>query len=154
SAYAGGGGQSCTLYNSIVYFNTAPKGANYDSGSTLNYCCTTPQPFGVGNISSDPQLASDSHLSAGSPCPGAGNAAYASGTDIDGEPWANPPSIGSDEYHSGSVTGQLSVAISASFTNVAVGFTVQLIGLISGRAAANSWDFGDGATATNQPYAG
>src|SRR5262249_21588122 len=117
---AGGAGAS-TLNNCIVYFNTALQGANCDYWCTLNYCCTTPLPTnGVGNISLDPLLASASHLSAGSPCRGAGNATNASGTDIDGELWANPPSIGCDEYHAGAATGPLSVGISAVLTNVAV----------------------------------
>src|SRR5262249_11157292 len=142
----GGGAIGCKLNNCIVYFNTGDQGANYDgSDSTLNYCCTTPLPTsGVGNITLDPQLASASHLSAASPCRAAGNPAYASGTDIDGEVWASPPSIGCDEFHAGALTGPLSAGITASFTNVATGFTVQLIGLITGRAAASSWDFGDG----------
>ena len=102
--------------------------ANYFGGLSLgrpclNYCCTTPHAqSGVGNITLDPQLASASHLSASSPCRGAGSAAYATGTDIDGEAWASPPSIGCDEYHAGAVTGPLSVGIMAAFTNVAVGF--------------------------------
>jgi len=72
----------------------------------LNYCCTTPLPSGgTGNITAEPQLASTSHLSRHFPCRGAGSAAYASGLDIDGESWAKPPSIGCDEYWTGSVTG-------------------------------------------------
>ncbi len=148
-----GGVSSCALDNCITYFNTATLGANYDSSSTLNYCCTTPQPTnGVGNVSSDPQLASAWRLSASSPCRGAGNAADATGADIDDERWANPPSIGCDEYHAGALTGPLNADIAASFTNVTVGFVVNLTGTIGGRNAASSWDFGDGITTTNQPY--
>ena len=108
---------------------------------------------GVGNITFDPQLASASHLSAISPCRGAGSAAYASGTDIDGEAWATPPSIGCDEYHAGAVTGPLSVSIAAAYTNVAAGFEVSFTALIEGRATASVWDFGDGTVVSNRPYA-
>ena len=154
SAGGSGGGASGTLNNCIVLYNTAPQGANYELESTLNYCCTTPLPAGgAGNISLDPQLASLSHLSATSPCLRAGSAAYAAGTDIDGEAWANPPSIGCDEYHAGAVTGPLTVSIMADSTNVAVGFTVQLTALIEGRTAASAWDFGDGVVVSNMPYA-
>ncbi len=143
----------CSLNNCLVYFNTAPLGANYD-GSSLNYCCTTPPPLeGSGNISLDPQLASASHLSASSPCRGAGSAAYATGTDIDGEAWANPPSIGCDEYKSGVVSGPLSVRIAAAYTNVAVGFPVELTAFIEGRTSASVWEFGDGVVISNRPYA-
>ena len=107
----------------------------------------------MGNISAEPQLADLSHLSAGSPCRGAGSAAYATGLDIDGETWANPPSIGCDEYHPGAVTGPLSVSIQAAYTNVAVGFAVNFTAAIDGRATANRWDFGDGTVVSNRPYA-
>src|SRR3974390_1230212 len=107
-----------------MFYYTRPPDGNYDTSSTLNYCCTTPLPArGTNNTSADPQLASPWHLSVSSPCRAAGSSAYASGLEIDGEPWAHPPSIGCDEYPSGSLTGALSVAILADYTNVAVGFS-------------------------------
>jgi len=153
---AGGGVRSGTLNNCIVYFNkvttATATGHNY-AGSQLNHCCTTPLPRdGVGNITLDPLLASSKYLSADSPCRAAGSAAYTSGVDIDGEPWASPPSIGCDEYWSGSITGSLSVTIIASHTNVATGFPVELSASIEGHAAANAWDFGDGTVVSNQVY--
>jgi hypothetical protein len=156
SAMDGGGAagwfDTCWLNNCIVYFNSANYGANYGVNTELNYCCTTPMPFdGLGNITADPQLASASHLSASSPCRGAGSDAYATGTDIDGESWASLPSVGCDEYHAGTVTGPLSVAIVAAFTNVATGFKVGLTAVIEGRTTASAWDFGDSLTATNRP---
>src|SRR5262249_42607365 len=127
SYYAyGGGALSCALNNCIVYFNTAANDANV-ANCTLNFCCTMPPARGPGNISVDPQLASLSRLSAGSPCRRSGSAAYVSGTDIDGEKWANPPSIGCDEYHPGALTGPLSVSIVATFTNVSVGMPVSFV---------------------------
>ena len=154
SASGGGGAWLCTLNNCIIYFNSDPvDGGNYDSSNILNYCCTTPLPTnGLGNISTDPQLASASHLSALSPCIGAGSAIYVSGTDIDGEAWANPPSIGCDEYHAGAVTGPLTVSLTATYTNVAIGFPVGLTAFIAGRTDLSVWDFGDGYVAVNEPY--
>lgn len=151
--YFGGGAYSATLNNCIVYYNTAPRGANY-ADSTLNYCCTAPLPeTGTGNLAADPQIASLTHLSSLSACRGAGSAAYISGVDIDGEPWANPPAIGCDEYRNGSVTGPLNPAIFVSYTNVASGFRVQFKAVIAGRTSASRWDFGDGAVVSNQPCA-
>ena len=92
---------------------------------------------GDGNISAKPQLASSSHLSAGSPCHDAGSTQSAAGLDIDGEPWANPPSMGCDEYSPGPATGPLSVDLQADYANVAVGFAVAFTGRIEGRASAN-----------------
>jgi hypothetical protein len=154
-AYSGGGVSFCDLRNCILYYNTAVWGtANYDPASTFSNCCTTPLPAGgSGNTSLEPQLATISRLSVNSPCRGAGLAAWATGTDIDGEPWANPPSLGCDEYYAGAVTGPLKVAIAAASTNVAVGSELPFTAVIDGRAAASSWDFGDGVIVSNRPYA-
>jgi hypothetical protein len=155
TAWDGGGANSCMLNNCILYYNNSTGiDANYDPSSTLNYCCSTPLPGrGVGNISADPQLADLEHLSASSPCIGAGSAAYASGTDIDGQPWANPPSIGCDEFYAGAINGPLSVAILADYTNVATGFVVNFTAQIIGHPSTSTWDFGDGSVVSNRPYA-
>ncbi len=150
----GCGAHSGTLNNSIVYYNGSNAWADNYVDCTLNYCCTTPLPSsGVGNLTAEPQLASTSHLSAGSPCRGAGSADYATGTDVDGEPWASLPSIGCDEPVTGSLTGELSVAITASYTNVAIGFPVGFVAVLGGRAGGSRWDFGDGVVVSNRPYA-
>jgi len=150
---SGGGAISGALNNCIVYFNTAPSGSNY-VGGTLNYCCTAPLPSGgVGNTNVDPQLASVSHLSVGSPCRGAGSAAYASGLDIDGEAWASPPSIGCDEYVSGAVTGSLSAAIWAFSTNTVPGVVIAFAAEAQGLTSASQWDFGDGTAISNRAVA-
>jgi PKD repeat protein len=73
--------------------------------------------------------------------------------DIDGEPWASPPSIGCDEFYAGSVTGALSATIQAPYTNFATGFAAAFAANISGRVSASTWDFGDGTVVSNRPYA-
>ena len=89
-AQNGGGAFGCTLYNCIAYANTV--GGNYDSTSTLNYCCTTPLPTnGVGNIISNPLFVDSANgnlrLQSNSPCINAGNNAYVTtATDLDGDP--------------------------------------------------------------------
>jgi hypothetical protein len=151
---SGGGAFQCALNNCIVYYNAASTDANYAGSSTLNYCCTTPSPgSGVGNLDVEPQLASASHLSTDSLCLGRGTHAAVTGVDIDGEPWANPPAMGCDQYYSGSVTGALAVALLASYSNVAPGFSVDFQALISGRVSASRWEFSDGTVVSNRPYA-
>ena len=149
---SGGGVVSSTLNNCVLYYNKAPTGANYAEASTLAYCCTTPDAGGPGNITDEPQLASASHLSADSPCLGRGSYALTSGVDIDGEPWANPPAIGCDEYHGGSVTGEVTVTTQASYSSVAAGFAVDLQGAILGRVSASRWEISDGTVLSNRPF--
>ena len=99
----------------------------------------------MGNIDKDPHLADLSHLSENSPCIGTGTNAYAIGTDIDGEAWLDPPSIGCDEYISSSATGSLSVSIQQETTNVTTSFSIDFVGNIQGHATFSVWDFGDGS---------
>ena len=87
-----------------------------------------------------------------SPCIGAGNVNYTSGTDIDGEVWANPSSVGCDEFYSGAANGSLLVSIQTSFTNIAANFPANFTGIILGHATNVVWDFGDGASVTNQLF--
>ena len=158
AGHTGGGSQAGDLYNCIIYYNTAPGAANW-SGSgcshcdPINFCCTTPLPAGTGNITTEPQLADVFHLSVNSPCRGAGNSAYATGLDFDGEAWAIPPSIGCDEYRAGGITGPLTVSIQTTYTNVATGFLAAFTARIGGHAGASRWDFGDLTVVSNRPSA-
>jgi PKD repeat protein len=149
ASYLGGGAFWSTLNNCILYYNHAPDCSNY-LGGYLSHCCSTPLPPGKGNIEDAPQLVDFAHISSKSPCIGKGIFPAVTGMDIDGEAWSNPPSIGCDEYHRGSITGVVTVAILASFTNAATGFRVPFEERISGRVSATRWDFGDGSVVTNQ----
>jgi PKD repeat protein len=147
----GGGAYGGTLNNSIVYYNTAPGGPNSYSG-TLRYCCTTPDPGGTGNITSDPKMVSATHIAPDSPCVGKGSSTYAPASDVDGETWRTPPSIGTDEPYAESATGGLSVVIGAVNTVFTVGFEASFEALIDGRPTRSAWDFGDGSGLTNRPF--
>jgi hypothetical protein len=91
--FFGGGVLACLLYNSIVFYNAAPVGPNFDDFSTINFSCTTPLPSsGAGNIAQEPGFVNlaggDYHLQFGSACINAGtNQAWMmSATDLDGNP--------------------------------------------------------------------
>ena len=149
----GGGTWGSTQQNAVIYYNYAATADDNYSGGVLDHCCAWPKPLnGTGNIDSAPRLVSAIHLSADSPCRGAGKTFSELGTDIDGETWKNPPSIGCDEYYSGGLTGLLSAAIWTDYTNVGRMYPVTLVAKISGHASGTCWDFGDGDIATNQPY--
>ena len=145
------------VYNSIVFHNTMQNGktSNYDEDTSLAYSCTTPEPGGTANITDDPMLVSFSRIASNSPCVAAGSASYAQGTDIDGEAWGVPPSIGCDQVTPGApVTGQLAVAVAVETDReIAAGTAVGLVACIDGRSYANTWSFGDGAAATNVVFA-
>jgi len=150
ASFLGGGTFDSHQYNSILCYNTAAVNPNYFHG-TLDYCCTTPLPSsGVGNLQQDPQLADWCHLTGDSPCRGAGSAYYACDADIDGEGWANLPSIGCDEFAPDWASGALSVTFQALYTNLVVGFECPFAAVVDGRASASTWDFGDGTIETNR----
>jgi len=152
AGWYGGGSYQCTLNNCIVWNCTAVvAGPNYLS-STLRYSCAWPLAAGDGNLATDPQLVDNAHLAITSPCRGAGSTLYTSGTDIDGEAWANPPSMGCDEVWEAVLTGPLSVAIAVPQTKVLVTRTLEFTGLTAGRVARLEWSFGDGPVSTNLGY--
>ena len=82
----GGGVYNCNVNNSIIRWN----GVNY-AGSSLNYCCTTPQPGGTGNIAVDPlfvnRTGGDFRLQSSSLCINSGNnTCITNSLDLDGNP--------------------------------------------------------------------
>jgi hypothetical protein len=155
SSPAPAGVYTTALTNCVVYFNSDPttgdNGANYGS-SVMSYTCSTPLPPGPGNLAGDPQLGDAYHLMSLSPCRGAGLAGVDFGTDLDGELWANPPSIGCDEVYDSDFIGPLSVSLSPPWSAVAVGHIMPLAAQISGRASSIAWSFGDGQTSTNASF--
>src|SRR5207249_2729235 len=152
SPSSGSGAYSCTLTNCIVYLNldsgSGSSIANYASGS-MQYCCSTPPAPGLGNISNDPQLMDGAHIGDASPCRGAGTISAAAGTDLDGQSWSNPPSIGCDEVLDSDFAGPIVVGLTTAWPEVAVRGSMPLQGQITGRAARIEWSFGDGAVVTN-----
>ncbi|MCX6929204.1 MAG: PKD domain-containing protein, partial [Verrucomicrobia bacterium] len=139
------------LRNCIVYLNHALSGANYGDAS-FEYSCTMPLPEGAGNIDVDPQLAWDNHLLPTSPCVAAGNATYATGRDMDGELWANPPCMGADQFVPGPVTGALTMQIHSDSSQVAPGYVVLFVAQNTGRLVGLVWDFGGGTLVTNRAF--
>jgi hypothetical protein len=64
-------------------------GPNYAASCTLNYCCTSPMPPGIGNIAYDPLFVDPANanfrLQSNSPCINSGLGAYTE-IDLDGNP--------------------------------------------------------------------
>ncbi len=84
-------GFATSVLNSIVYFNSAPTAPNYQSGTPLSHCCTTPLSPGPANFTNNPALldpaAGDFRLTPSSPCINAGlNSAVINSTDLEGDP--------------------------------------------------------------------
>jgi len=159
---SGGGIAYSKVTNTIIYHNSMIEPGNTTFGSRNYYppslipdyslrCCTTPVvigPVNVGSFSSDPQLLDSYHIAVTSPCRGAGTN-LASGTDLDGEPWSSPPSVGCDEYVEVNITGSLELSISSSLPFIAERGFATMTGNLNGRASRVAWDYGDGVVLTN-----
>jgi hypothetical protein len=128
--YTLGLGAPGRVTNCIVYYNS---GGNYFN-RTLAYCCTTPLAAGVGNLTNAPQLFVDGHLGSTSPCRGAGTN-LATGTDLFGQPWQNPPSVGCAEWQPAPLAGSPSLL----FTNDPVGFRVKVSSFAGQPPFTNYW---------------
>lgn len=154
---AGGGTFGANEVNCINYFNVCPNPNAYTNavnafGGSNSYCCSTPLLKGSNNISLDPVLAGVFLLSTNSPCVGAGSSAAVTGTDINGQPWANPPSMGCEEINPGNLSGNLSMSIAPDFTNLPPGYAKNFQANITGPLTASVWNFGDGTMVTNEAY--
>lgn len=148
---SGGGAASSAMTNCIVFFNTASAFPNIYVG-VLYYSCTTPLASGPGNIAEDPQFVDGFHLSPTSPCRGMGTALVATGTDLEGETWANPPSMGCDEVWESGMVGPLAVGLTAGYPEVTAYGALPLYGQVEGRASRLEWLFGEGHVFTNLSY--
>lgn len=146
---SGGGLKDCSVQKSIVWANQASLLESNLDGCTVEYSCSTPLPSGIGNIDSNPQLVSAGHIAGASPCIGAAKNEALSYTDLDGEAWLSPPSMGCDEVVAGNLTGALSVVVSGVVTQVLEGATLSFDGWVDGLASSNVWSFGDGAEELN-----
>ena len=103
--------------NCIVYYNN--QGNIINSPTPAVYCCATPSPGPTGNFTNAPGLFADNlHLQPGSPCIGTGKS-VAIGTDIFGQTWNTPPSIGCAEWQPAPAV----LTPTIIFSNNPVGFT-------------------------------
>ncbi|MBN2162287.1 MAG: PKD domain-containing protein [Pontiellaceae bacterium] len=144
----GGGVNRGNVNNSIIWYNEAPDGNDLDSEYvTAFYSCSPDVTHGVdGNITNAPMLIDEYHMSTNSPCCGAGSNDYVSGTDMDGDAWLYPPSMGCDEIEA---IGPIYIGIGCDVTAVLYDTPISFIGQVDGVVSMWCWDFGDGTSTSN-----
>lgn len=142
-----------TPQNCIVLGNFGSPFGNCEPYQICFYTCSDPLPLGTGNIDTNLVfLDSTFHLPAVSPIRGAGSSLYATGTDLDDQPWANPPSMGCSELVLSNLVGPLAVAIRPPRADLLVNDLYGVAGTVTGRAESLSWSLGDGTIVTNGGY--
>ena len=145
TANIGGGMSYGQANNSILWNNTAIDNSAAAYSTTIQSCCL-PDYTANGSITNNPQLISFSHLAATSPCLGAGNPTYITGTDIDGEAWQAAPAIGCDEIVVGAVEGTI-ICHNDLPEKISEGQAVSFSAYIEGPVTQTVLDFGDGSAA-------
>jgi PKD repeat protein len=151
----GGGSYDGTAYFSILYYNRATTDSDY-SATTIYGCCTPSVSYGP--LRTPPQISGlrDPHLLAASPC--VDNGEYrgwmqgVNGLDIDEEARYGVDfyDVGADERQEAGLSGPLAVSVSAAQTLVGLGYAPVFWAEATGRVGEMRWDFGDGASMTNQ----
>ena len=134
----------------LVLVGNQLVGNNFDPASpAYANSCTSPLPAYNGNINVTPLFLDALHLATNSPCRAVGNAGYASGTDLDGQPWANPPTMGCSEVVVSNLVGPLTVSMYAYQTNVLVNRAASYGLTYTGHATTTKFSYGDGQTLAN-----
>lgn len=151
SAGDGGGGMYEGIANNcIVWYNISASLSNDLFNTTAINTCSPSVIHGTnGCITSEPNLISSSHISATSACRGTGGSSYASGLDIDGEAWRNPPSIGCDEPNGSEASGPIQLYMTKIPNKVAVNWKASCTVSIIGNVSHFHMNFGDGFVISN-----
>ena len=149
-AFRGGGIYQGDLSNSIIWHNMSGNGADNLYQSIAAYSCSPDlMPGADGNITNAPLLRSISHLAPNSPCLGAGNADYADGVDLDGEPWESMPAMGCDEV-AGVLPNDGFILLSLDLPErVVTDYPIDNFNLVHGNVSNFVVEFGDGTVISN-----
>lgn len=142
-----------TITNSILWGNTPDQIDLFSGSADVTYSDIQGGYPGDGNLDLNPLFvgSGDYHLTASSPCIDAGTSAGAPDHDIDGDsrPQGSGYDMGADEYYTG-VEPQLVADFNASPTSGTAPLTVDFTDKSTGGITSWAWNFGDGATSTQQ----